>query len=106
QYLAQLIHIAVAGRLEERFSELTTTFPGNPKARALRVDMSTSAARELATIRRFAADGLRDLIEADAKNIVEQKRGPFQRSQTFESKHQRQRDVDHVVLRRIHNRVR
>jgi hypothetical protein len=73
---------------------------------AFSADVSASTVRELAASRRFAANGLCDLIEAGAEDIVKQKGGAIQWGKAFQSQHQRQRDVVRIVLRSVQHGVR
>src|SRR5215831_8317026 len=78
QQRLQLVHVAAAGRREERSGDLKTALPGHMKAGARRADMSPRAARKLTACGRLASDRLCDLLEAHAEHVVEKKGRPFQ----------------------------
>jgi len=68
--------------------------------------VGSGAAGELAACGGFTIDGLSNFVEADAEHVMEKKGSLFERRQSLQRHHQRQRHVVDLILLRLDNRFR
>ncbi|GEM_PF-3778956 len=69
------------------------------------MDVSARPTRKLAAYRGPAIDRRGNFLETDAEHVVQQEGGPFERRETFERHHQRQRHVVDFAIRGLDDRL-
>src|SRR5277367_1904251 len=103
QHRAKSLYIAATRSSEEGLGKRKTALFFYLETRPRIPNVLTCAGSELTAGRRIAPDGHRDLLESDAKHIVQQKDCPLERRKAFQRKHQRQGNVFHLFL--FHNGI-
>src|SRR5690606_17110418 len=81
---SQGMHVATAGRNEERLSNLETALLRHRKSGSGHTHMGSGAARELTARRWLPVECLGDLFEAHAEDVVKEECCALQRGETLQ----------------------